>query len=272
MADIKQDTSVDEEVDFEFGNFNDDQAPTIEIELSGDDDSTKNAQPELSKTDSVVNQKSPDSNAAPRASPPRASPQTTTPAKSVVPNSGESDVAVEEETVSPTDTVVVPQKEGVATRDHNESQIEAEVCETFFAWMDCWNEGNLFGYLDSYWDSEETRYISEGLASSYPPAKGGVVITGRRDIDRVFTDVFVKMKKLQEKHKSKKGVAGFLTLRKLIVTPTGYENAIVFGENQLEVAGEKPTSRGGVFTIHVRKMDGKWKIVSEHHTALPRHH
>mmetsp|Transcript_12272 Transcript_12272/g.16066 ORF Transcript_12272/g.16066 Transcript_12272/m.16066 type:complete len:250 (-) Transcript_12272:78-827(-) len=150
------------------------------------------------------------------------------------------------------------------------SKVETEVCEAFFEWTDSWNKGNLFGYLDAYWDSEQVRFVSETLLNS-SHSKGSVVIHGRRGIDSIFTDIFVKTKKQQERYKEKKGVAGMISLRKLIVTPTGTKNAIVFGEHQMEVAGDKRgTSRGGVFTIHVRKLAGQWKIISEHSTALPK--
>ncbi|KAL7578273.1 hypothetical protein ACA910_012689 [Epithemia clementina (nom. ined.)] len=153
------------------------------------------------------------------------------------------------------------------------SKVEAEVCEAFFEWTNAWNSGNLFGYLDAYWDSDQTRYVSEQLAEG-PHTKGGVVVTGRRDIDKVFTDMFVKNKKQQERQKAKKGVAGIMTLRKLIVTPTGgdnHDNAIVFGEYFLEVAGDKKgMSDDRVFTIHVQKRNNAWKIISEHATALPK--
>ena len=149
------------------------------------------------------------------------------------------------------------------------SKVEAEVCEAFFGWTESWNAGNLFGYLDAYWDSEQVRYISESLLKS-PHSKGNVVIYGKKQIEAIFTDTFVKNKKQQERYKDKKGVAGFISLRKLIVTPTGSKNAIVFGEHQMEVAGDKRgTVRAGVFTIHVRKLQGKWKIVSEHGTSKP---
>ena len=151
------------------------------------------------------------------------------------------------------------------------SKVEAEVCEAFFEWINAWNSGNLFGYLDAYWESDQTRYISEHLADG-PHSKGGVIITGRREIDKIFTDIFIKNKKFQEKYKVKKGVAGIITLRKLIVTPTGgnHDHAIVFGEEQLELAGDKKgTIRGSVWTIHVQKING-WKIISEHATALPK--
>ena len=150
-------------------------------------------------------------------------------------------------------------------------QVEAEVCEAFFEWTNAWNSGNLFGYLDAYWDSDQTRYISADLAEG-PHAKGGVVITGRREIDKVFTEIFVKNKKQQEKQRKKKGVAGILTLRKLIVTPTSanHDHAVVYGEHQMELAGDKKgIPRSGVFTIHVQKING-WKIISEHGTTVPR--
>eukprot|EP00522_Entomoneis_paludosa_P006388 CAMPEP_0172451984 /NCGR_PEP_ID=MMETSP1065-20121228/9775_1 /TAXON_ID=265537 /ORGANISM="Amphiprora paludosa, Strain CCMP125" /LENGTH=230 /DNA_ID=CAMNT_0013203957 /DNA_START=74 /DNA_END=763 /DNA_ORIENTATION=+ len=138
------------------------------------------------------------------------------------------------------------------------SKVEAQVCEAFFEWTDSWNSGNLFGFLDAYWVSEETRYTSEMLLNtSY--SKGSIVICGRKEIDKVFTDMFVKNKKRQEKYKQKKGVAGIMSLRKIIVTPTGSKDAVVYGERQMEVAGDKRGAANGiVFTVHVRKIAGNW--------------
>ena len=143
-------------------------------------------------------------------------------------------------------------------------QIEAEVKAAFDKWNDAWNRGDLQGYLDAYWDSPETRYVSESLKTV--SFADGIVVRGKKNIDKVFTDVFVRSKMMLLKEDTRKGVAGMLSLVKLQVTPASTSNAVVFGEFKIDMTDS--LSRTGVFTIHVRKERGLWVIVSEHATAL----
>ena len=147
---------------------------------------------------------------------------------------------------------------------HLDVDIEMEVKAAFDKWNDAWNRGDLQGYLDAYWDSRETRYVSESLKAV--PFADGIVVHGKKNIDKVFTDVFVRSKTMLLKEETRKGVAGLLSLVKLQVTPASSTNAIVFGQFNIEMTDS--LSRSGVFTIHVRKEQGLWVIVSEHATAL----
>lgn len=150
--------------------------------------------------------------------------------------------------------------------DGRKGDVEAEVRAAFDQWNDAWNRGDLGGYLDAYWDSDETRYISESLKNV--PGAEKWVIYGKQNIDKVFTDVFVRTKTFLATQATKKGVAGLLSLSRLQVTPAGPDEAVVFGEYLLELT--ESLRRTGLFTIHVRKENDRWVIVSEHSTSLPK--
>jgi hypothetical protein len=152
-----------------------------------------------------------------------------------------------------------------ASSDDTNRSVELEVTAAFEIWNNAWNRGDLNGYLDAYWDSAETRYVSETLKNV--DGVDNCVVLGRSTINRVFTDVFERTKSFLAKQPSKKGKVGYLSLKQLEITPAGSVDAIVFGEFQLEMTDA--ITRGGLFTIHVRKVERKWVIISEHATSLP---
>jgi ketosteroid isomerase-like protein len=151
-----------------------------------------------------------------------------------------------------------------ATNSSTHLDMEAEIKAAFDTWNDAWNRGDLGGYLDAYWDSPETRYVSESLKSV--PFADGIVVLGRQNIDKVFTDVFVRSKTFLANQSNRQGVAGLLSLPKLQVTAAGSTDAVVFGEFKIDMT--TTTSRAGLITIHLRKEGGRWAIISEHTTSL----
>jgi ketosteroid isomerase-like protein len=169
-------------------------------------------------------------------------------------------------TESATTTSTLEVEPSVSRTSSSHETVTEEIQAAFSKWNEAWNKGDLEGYLDAYWDSPDTRYVSESLKPV--PGVPGIVVLGKKEIDKVFTDVFIQSKRFLENQLSKKGVAGLVSLVQLDVTPAGTTDAVAFGQYRLELTDT--VTRGGVFTIHLRKVKDKWKIVYEHSTPLPK--
>jgi uncharacterized protein (TIGR02246 family) len=113
------------------------------------------------------------------------------------------------------------------------------VRDTFDAWNTAWNSGDLEGYLAGYWDSDQTRYVSNTR-----------VIRGKAAIAESYRARFPSPEMM-----------GHLTLVELEVEPMGSSDALAFGVVQLI---RQADVFNGVFTVHVRHIDGAWLMVSDH--------
>lgn len=116
---------------------------------------------------------------------------------------------------------------------------EQAIRDAFTAWGDAWNSGDLEGYLAGYYDSEQTRYISNGK-----------VIQGQQAIVDAYRARFPTPESL-----------GQLALLELEVEPIGDRDGLVFGIWQHTRDG---VTGSGAFTVHVRCFGGVWQIVTDH--------
>ncbi len=102
-----------------------------------------------------------------------------------------------------------------------------------------WNRGDIHAFMEGYWKSDELRFAS-----------GGSITYGwQATLDRYLSryDSAAKM--------------GELSFTDLMVTPTGPDDAMVFGHWALQREADRPS---GLFTLHFRRIDGAWVIVSDH--------
>jgi ketosteroid isomerase-like protein len=117
----------------------------------------------------------------------------------------------------------------------------SEIKSAFGQWTDAYNRGNIEGYLEGYADLPTIRYVS-----------GKNVIIGKEEICKVFKE---------------KGTKGFLELVHFEAECFG-ANAICFGKykltEDLKDGKEKEIVHEGCFTVHVQKLNGQWKIISDH--------
>ncbi len=136
-----------------------------------------------------------------------------------------------------------------------------QIRECFDCWTESWNRGDLNGYIEGYFDSPSTRYVS-----------GKKVIIGKQNIHQLL--------------ESRGGPKGELSLVSFEVeVMSDCNDALCFGQYELKL----PTSdkhqeennnneniiHKGCFTVHVRKIsigqeeenkDSSWKIISDHST------
>lgn len=122
-----------------------------------------------------------------------------------------------------------------------------EVQAAFKGWTERWNAGDLEGYLAAYADSDETRYCS-----------GSKAIRGKENIAA---------------HYRERGTVGRLSVVEFEAQAMGGDDTLqvndglVFG--QFELVLEDGTRHTGAFTVHVRKLNGLWRILSDHSCMTP---
>ncbi|PHR92197.1 MAG: DUF4440 domain-containing protein [Robiginitomaculum sp.] len=117
--------------------------------------------------------------------------------------------------------------------------MKAEITEMLATQDAAWNAGDIEGFMEDYWKSEDLRFAS-----------GGKVNRG--------------WQATLENYKTRypdKDAMGALSFRDLEIKILSREYAQVFGRWELIRATDKP---GGLFTLLVQNIDGKWVVVSDH--------
>lgn len=102
-----------------------------------------------------------------------------------------------------------------------------------------WNRGDIDGHLADYWHSDKVRWVSEGT-----------VRYGFEAIAAGFKSRFDSPDNM-----------GKLEVADLEIQLPGESDALVFGA---WIQTTPTARRHGVFTIHLKKIDGEWLIVSDH--------
>ena len=102
-----------------------------------------------------------------------------------------------------------------------------------------WNRGDIDGYLADYWHSDKVRWVSEG-----------VVIYGFEGIASAFKSRFDTPENM-----------GKLEVANLEIQLLSESDALVFGG---WTQTTRTARRNGVFTVHMKKIDGVWLVVSDH--------
>jgi len=102
-----------------------------------------------------------------------------------------------------------------------------------------WNRGDIDGYLANYWHSDKVRWVSEGI-----------VRYGFEAIAAACKARFDSPDNM-----------GRLEVANLEIQLPGESDALVFGA---WTQTTRAARRHGVFTVHMKKIDGDWLIVSDH--------
>jgi uncharacterized protein (TIGR02246 family) len=116
---------------------------------------------------------------------------------------------------------------------------EAQIRERFNQMTEAWNRGDLDGYLAGYWDSDETRWIS-----------GGTITRGVEAVRARYKSLYDSPEKL-----------GKLEVKDLEIDILTDDSALVIGKWS-HTAGQ--VARHGAFTVHMKKVQGEWFIVTDH--------
>ena len=122
---------------------------------------------------------------------------------------------------------------------HSTEDRDQAIRDAFDSWGTAWNRGDLAGYLAGYWDSNQTRYVSNGR-----------VIQGKTAIVETFKSLYTSPAML-----------GTFSVIHLELKYLSDHDALLFGLFE-HTLGD--ISREGAFTVHVRNFEGEWLIVSDH--------
>ncbi len=120
---------------------------------------------------------------------------------------------------------------------------EAAIEAILLAQQAAWNDGDIDGYMQAYWQSPDLRFAS-----------GGTVVRGWQSTrDRYHARY------------SNRALMGQLALSQLEITVYPADGtAITHGAWALTRAHDRPS---GLFTLVLRKLDGTWKIISDTTTS-----
>lgn len=129
-----------------------------------------------------------------------------------------------------------------APRDDSNKSVETQVRETIKMQMDAWNRGDIRGFMAGYYNSADTSFLS------------GTKLT------RGFQPVLENY----EKHYPA-GKQGNLQFQLTEVVPLSADAAYALGSYRL--SGE--VTQSGMFTLILRRHDGRFVIVHDHTAADP---
>ena len=118
-------------------------------------------------------------------------------------------------------------------------RIAAAIRGVIEAQRDAWNRGDIDGYLADYWHSDKVRWVSEGT-----------VRYGFEAIASAYKTRFDSPDNM-----------GKLEVANLEIQLLGESDALAFGT---WIQTTHTARRHGVFTVHLKKIDGEWQIVSDH--------
>ena len=122
------------------------------------------------------------------------------------------------------------------------SEIEEHIRARFQQGTELWNRGDLEAYLAGYWDSEKTKWITRGM-----------IIRGIHAIRATYKSLFDSPEKM-----------GKFEVKELEIDILTDRDALVVGQ-WTHMAGQ--LVRQGVFTVHVRKLEGEWVVATDHTSA-----
>jgi len=123
--------------------------------------------------------------------------------------------------------------------------INPEIQKVIRAQEEAWNRGDIDGFMNGYWRSEQTVFVS-----------GDEVTRG--------------WQKVLDRYKAKysdRAKMGTLTFSELEITALSHDHAIALGSWKLKRATDEPR---GKFTLVFRKFPDGWKIVHDHTSAAEK--
>src|SRR5438270_7433313 len=120
-----------------------------------------------------------------------------------------------------------------------QAENEAEIRQVLKAQQLAWNRGEIERFMESYWRSRDTVFIS-----------GDTIKHGWQTVHDRYRSRYSDPEKM-----------GQLTFSELEVRMFGYDGAMASGRWKLERAHDQPH---GCFTLIFRKTPDGWKIVHDH--------
>ena len=126
-----------------------------------------------------------------------------------------------------------------AQTDKKKMKIENKIRKVLEEQVAAWNRGDLEGFMQGYWKSEEMTFVSGN------------------NVSKGWQAAFDRYKKGYDTREK----MGVLSFSELEINVLGKKAAFVKGRFTLERKDDKPT---GMFTLVFRKTEDGWKVVHDH--------
>lgn len=126
---------------------------------------------------------------------------------------------------------------------HSDQDAEEAIAELLQSQVACWNRGDIDGFMDTYWESEELTFCSSGK-----------ITRGWRATKERYKKNYVTPEKM-----------GHLDFDDLEITLISDNAALVIGTWKLsfsESTGKSPIS--GKYSLVLKVIDKRWKIIHDH--------
>ena len=128
-----------------------------------------------------------------------------------------------------------------------------EIAAVLDAQVEAWNRGDVDGFMEHYWKSDDLTFVSTGTETD--PETG----TSSR-LTRTIKGWRPTLERYKRRYPTRERM-GTLTFRELEIARMGDAEAAVSGRFHLERASADHL--GGTFNLDMRRMDGAWVIVSD---------
>ena len=131
-----------------------------------------------------------------------------------------------------------------SVRAHNENAV-TEIQNVLREQQDAWNRGDIDGFMNGYWRSDQTVFVSGD------------------DVERGWQKL---LDRYQKKY-SDRAKMGTLTFSNLEITSLSNDSAVALGGWSLKRASDQPHGR---FTLIFRHFPDGWKIIHDHTSAAEK--
>jgi len=125
-----------------------------------------------------------------------------------------------------------------------ESTPEGEIRTLLTMQTEAWNRGDIDGFMEGYWKSDQTEFV------------------GAKGVSRGWQALLDRYRRDYPDQKA----MGHLSFANLEVHVVCADGAYAIGEFHLQRENDQPA---GVFTLYFRKFPEGWRIVVDHTTAFP---
>ena len=127
----------------------------------------------------------------------------------------------------------------VALTEPIKAELSSDIAKALDQLTEAWNEGDVEAFMQSYWSSPDLRFASNN------------------EVERGWNETLARYQR-RYPDRTVMGRLAFIDQEIEVLSPT---DALVFGRFTLFREGDEPT---GLYTLHVKKIDGRWKIMSDH--------
>lgn len=118
-------------------------------------------------------------------------------------------------------------------------ELKSDIANALAQQTEAWNSGDIEGFMQTYWASPQLRFASNN------------------DVERGWNETLARY---QRRYPDRTAM-GRLAFSDEVIEVLSPTHALVFGRFTLFRDADEPT---GLYTLHMKKIDGNWKIMSDH--------